>query len=64
MLKVYDKNLVKLLTIIFKNRKLENKFLNLWTKGNVAPLHKKPEKGLMKDFRPFSLFPILEKLLG
>ena len=64
MLKVCDKNLVKLLTIIFKNMKLEIKFLNLWTKGNVVPLHKKREKDLMKDFRPVSLLPILETLFG
>ena len=48
MLKICDKSIVKPFSIIFKNCKLRKTFPNLWKKANVAPIHKKGGKSLIK----------------
>ena len=59
MLKLCDKNIVKSLSIIFKNCKLRKAFPTLWKKANVVPITKKGEKYLIKNYCPVSLLPIL-----
>ena len=60
MLKLSDKNIVKPLSIIFKNCKLRKTFSNFWKKANV-PIHKKGEKDLIKNYCPVSLLTIFGK---
>ena len=62
MLKLCDKNIVKPLSIIFKNGKFGKTFPYLWKKANVIPMHKKGEKDLIKNYRPASLLPIFAKV--
>ena len=61
MLKLCDKNIVKPLSIIFKNCKLKKTLANLWKKNHVAPIHKKGEEDCIKNYRLISLLPIFGK---
>ena len=61
MLKLYDKSIVKPLSIIFKNCNFKKTFPNIWKKPNVAPIHKKGEKDLIKNYFAVSLLPIFGK---
>ena len=61
MSKLFAKNLVKPLSIIFKNCKFEKTFSNLWKKANFVPINRKGEKDIMKNYRPVSLLPIFGK---
>ena len=61
MLKLWDKSIVKPLSMIFSNCKLKNTFPNLWKKTNVVPFHKKGENDLTKNYRPVSLLPMFGK---
>ena len=62
MLKLCHKSIVKPLSIIFTNCKLRKTFPNLWKKANVAPIHKKGDNDLIKNYRPVSLLPISGKI--
>ena len=61
MLKLYDKSIVKPLSIIFKNCNFKKTFPNLWKKPNVVPIHKKGENNLIKNYFTVSLLPIFGK---
>ena len=67
MIKLCNKSVVKLLSIIFKNCIDTGTFSDIWKKPNIIPVHKKGDKQVVNNYRPVSLLPtfwkILEKLL-
>ena len=48
---------------MFNNCKLKKTFPNLWKKANLAPVHRKGEKYVIKIYHPVSLIPIFEKIV-
>ena len=48
---------------MFNNCKLKKTFPNLWKKANLAPVHRKGEKYVIKNYHPVSLIPIFEKII-
>ena len=50
------------LRIIFAQSLKKGKFLKIWKKANVAPVHKKEDKNLLKNYLPISLLPIFSKI--
>ena len=56
MLKLCDKSIVKPLSIIFNNCKLNKTFPNIWKKSNVVPIHKKGDKDVIKKLLPSFTF--------
>ena len=67
MIKLCNKSVVKLLSIIFKNWIDIGTFPDFWKKPNIILVHKKGDKQIVNNYRPVSLLPtfwkILEKLL-
>ena len=67
MIKLCNKSVVKLLSIIFKNCIDTGTFPDIWKIPNIIPVHKKGDKQVVNNYRPVSLLPtfwkILEKLL-
>ena len=61
MLKLCDKSIVKPLSIVFKNCKLNKTLVNLWKKNHFFPVHRKGEKDCIKNYRLVSLLPIFGK---
>ena len=64
---LYSKSVVKLVSVIFKNRIDADTFPDIWKKSTIIPVHKKSDKQIVNNHRPVSLLPtfgkILEKLL-
>ena len=52
----------KPLNFLFKSCLETGYFLSEWKKDNVAPVFKKGNKQLLKNYRPISLFPIIGKI--
>ena len=50
------------LKLTFKSMINERVLPEDWKKSNVAPIHKKESKNLIKKYRPISLFPIFSKV--
>ena len=61
--KYCDKSIVPPLFVIFKNSLETGIFPSTWKNANIVPVHKKQEKTVIKNYRPISLLPIMEKLL-
>ena len=62
MIKICDDSLVKPLMNIFNFSLFSEKFPSNWKKGNIVPIHKKGDKGIIKNYRPVSLLPIFSKI--
>ena len=62
MLKICDDSLCGPLELIFHSCIETEKFPSEWKKANVCPVHKKSEKQIVKNYRPFSLLPICGKI--
>ena len=62
MVKKRDKILVYPLKLIFRGSIQEGVFRNCWKKANVAAIHKKESKNLLKNYRPISRLPIFDKI--
>ena len=54
--------IVKPLTILFKNCISQGIFPNNWKKSNIFPIHKKGDKQIVNNYRPVSLLPICGKI--
>ena len=61
MLKMCGSSVCRPLQIIYKSCLDRGKFPQEWKKANVAPVHKKTDKQLVKIYRPVSLLPIRGK---
>ena len=61
MIKICDTSLCRPLQLIFQSCLESGKFPNEWKKANVAPVHKKGGKEILKNYRPISLLPIAGK---
>ena len=62
MLKLCGKSICKPLDLIFQSCIKQGKFPTEWKKANVAPVHKKGDKQIFKNYRPVSLLPICRKI--
>ena len=62
MIKICSQSFILPLKTIFKHSLKKAKFLKIWKKANAVPIHKKEDKTLVKNYRPFSLFPIFGKM--
>ena len=62
MLKFSDKAICKPLYMMFTLYLETGVFPIHWKKDNVAPIHKKESKQLVKNYRPVSLLPICSKI--
>ena len=60
MIKICSQSLILPLKIIFKHSLKKGKFLKIWKKANVVPVHKK-DKMFVQNYRPISLLPIFGK---
>ena len=61
LLKLCSKSIFKLLDLIFQSCIKQGKFPTEWKKANVAPVHKKGDKQILKNYWPVSLLPICGK---
>ena len=61
MIKICGKSLCKPLEMIFKCCIIKGEYPSEWKKVNVVHKHKKGDKHSLKNYRPISLHPILEK---
>ena len=61
MIKICDTSICSPLQLIFQSCLESGKFPNEWKKANVAPVHKKGGKEILKNYRPISLLPIAGK---
>ena len=61
MLKLCEKSIITLLSILFQNCIDTRSFRDTWKKSNIVPLHKKGDKQIVDNFRPVYLLPILGK---
>ena len=62
MIKICDKSLLKLLTILFQNSTKSSCYPVIWKRSNIIPVHKRNDKQLVKNYRPISLLPIFGKI--
>ena len=62
MIKIWDKSLLKPLTVLFVNSIKSSCYPDIWKKSNIIPLHKKSDKQLVENYRPISLLPIFGKI--
>ena len=62
MIKICDTSIFRPLQLIFQSCLESGKFPNEWKKANVAPVHKKGGKEILKNYRPISLLPIAGKI--
>ena len=63
MLKMCNKAISKLLTLLYKICLNEGVFPNIWKHANVVPVHKKADKSNFTNYCPMSLLPICGKIL-
>ena len=63
MSKFYDKSIVSAISLIYKNCINSGISPNIWKKSNIVPVHKKGDKQVVDNYRPFSLLPIFGKIL-
>ena len=64
MLKLCGDAICRPLSIIFETCLNTDKFPSEWKKGDVVPIHKKDDKGNVKNYRAVSLLPICGKNLN
>ena len=62
LLQICGAEVMKPLSLIFKNFIQDRIFPNLWKKSNIVPIHKKGDKQCMVNYRPVSLLPICGKI--
>ena len=62
MLKACGNSISFPLKLMFKSMINEGVFPEDWKKSNVAPIHKKESKNLIKNYRLISLLPIFSKV--
>ena len=62
MMNICSQSLILPLKIIFECSLKKGKFLKIWKKTNVVPVHKKEDKMLVKNYRPISLLPVFGKM--
>ena len=62
MVKICDDSIKKPLSIIYKNCIKTDIYPNAWKKSNIVPAHKKGDKPVVNNYRPFSLLPIFGKV--
>ena len=62
LLQICGAEVVKPLSLIFKNCIQYGIFPNLWKKSNIVPIHKKGDKQCIVNCRPVSLLPICGKI--
>ena len=62
MLKICGFSICRSLQIIYKSSLDKGKFPLEWKNANVAPVHKKNDKQLVKNYHPVSLLPICVKI--
>ena len=62
MIKICDTSICRPLKLIFQACLESGKFPNEWKKTNVAPVHKKVDKHILKNNRPISFLPIAGKI--
>ena len=61
MQKISDKSICKPLELISQSCIKRGKFPNEWKIANVAPIHEKSDKQILKNYRTVSLLPICGK---
>ena len=61
MQKISDKSICKPLELISQSCIKHGKFPNEWKIANVAPIHEKSDKQILKNYRTVSLLPICGK---
>ena len=61
-LQICGAEVVKPLSLIFKNFIQYRIFQNLWKKSNIVPIHKKRDNQCMVNYHPVSLLPICGKI--
>ena len=62
MIKMCGDSIITPLKLIFESAITSGEFPDSWKKGNIIPVHKKENKGLLKNYRPISLLPIFGKI--
>ena len=62
MIKICTQSLTLPLKIIFEHSLKKGKFPDIWKKANVVSVHKREDKVLVKNYRPFSSLPIFGKM--
>ena len=62
MLKICSSSIYGPLELIFKEALSTGLFPSNWKIGNIAPIHKKGDKQILKNYRPVSLLPICGKI--
>ena len=62
MIQICGDSIITPLTILFESAIESGHFPDSWKKGNITPVHKKPSKNFVKNYRPISLLPILGKI--
>ena len=55
IIKICCQSLILPLKFFFEHSVRKGKFLEIWKKANVVPVHKKEDKMLVKNYRPISL---------
>ena len=58
VIKICSESLTVPLKIIIEQPLKQDRFLEIWKKGNVVPINKQEDKNIEKNFRPISLLPI------
>ena len=62
MLKICGSSIYGPLELIFKEALSAGLFPSNLKKGNIVPIHRKGDKQILKNYRPFSLLPIYGKI--
>ena len=62
MIQICKEVIIIPLKLIFEQSLKKGKFPEIWKAANVAPVYKKEDKCLVKNYRPISLLPIFAKV--
>ena len=62
MIKICDAEIVISLCLIYEKCLATEKFLEIWKKANVLPIHKKESRQIKNNYRPISLLPVCGKI--